>query len=227
MKSVLFSLLSFIFFPISSYSIESEITIEIQIIDNKSSTSKSMSKGDYLLEFNNYNLFDVISKITEIPIEYFHIEGNGNAINPLIIFKATSKEKITKKAVLNAFREVLKNKLGLNLFVLKQKKVVNVIYSKEHNKLKKCKENLIESSILKINRTLKAKCIYTEQLISQINDWYDLNLVNDLDKEGKYNFEIHHANSLEEFLEELNFYYSIRIIKEEREVNTLSLKFKN
>ena len=225
-----FFIVLFCFFTCSnlfSSSYYSEIKIKIEILDDKLVNSSSSARGDNMLEFNGYRLFNIISEITEIPIEYFYLEGNS--MNPLIKFKATSKNKIDKEELIKELNHTLNNELNIAFSYVKSERIVKVIYSLDKNKLKKCtnSESKKESSLMILNRTLKGKCISMNQLINQINDWYSIKIVNEFDKTIKYNFEIHHSNSFEELQNELKFYYSLDIKTEKRYVRALSIVFKN
>lgn len=194
--------------------------ISIEVVEN--TNSKSSSTGDNLIEYNNYLLFDVISKIVGIPVEYFSFEGSVS--NPYVNIKVTSDQKISKNELTTVFIQELKKTLQIDLTIIESNKNVKVLYSLKQNKLSNCTDDTLGSNISKINRTLNAKCISFEQLVEIINDWYSVQLFNGVQDNKRYNFVIHHANNFAELVEELEYYYSISIKEELKKVKMVLLK---
>lgn len=220
----LFSILSFNSVQSSSYTSSSRIEIEIETLDNEDRIRKSSSFGEKLIEYNGYRLFDVLSFITEKPKQYFVFEGEID--NPIVKFEAKSSDKILKNELIESLFDVLKNKLKISITFFEEMDSVKIIYSTDitNKKMFSCPDDYYESSIKIINRTLKARCVTNEQFVQQISEWYGIDLINKLSSSGKYNFELHHSNSLEEFIMELNYFYSIDIKEEEMLVKKMLVK---
>jgi len=203
---------------------QKKINTFIELSNNLNANNKSSSRGDKLIEYNNYSLFDLISKITNVPIQYFKIEDKSiNQKNVLVNFKMVSDSVIDENELINSFLIEVRNKLKLKIKRLKEKQKVKVIYCGNESKMNKCSENSYESKVIRINRTFKGECITTNTFVNQIEDWFGIHIINDLNPNNRYNFEIHHANSLEELIEELFYFYTIDIMEDIRLIETINI----
>jgi hypothetical protein len=205
----------------------SEIIITLKVLNNNPNNTKSSSEGEKMLELNGYSLFEVISNVTDIPVEYFFLEGNS--YNPIVNFRVISTVKLERKDMIIALNSKLKEELDISFSYAKVKRQVEVMFCLNKDKFleNKCPDSENTSTTRIVNRTLKAKCITIDDLIERVHDWFNLKIVSDLDSISKYNFEVHHANTFEEFKNELEFYYSLGFKTESRNVEGLSLIFKN
>ena len=67
-------------------------------------------------------------------------------------------------------------------------------------------------------------------LIDQINDWYTLNIVNEItdgEKRDKrhFNITLQKANTYEELFKELEAYYNIVMESKKRKIKTIHIQF--
>ena len=92
--------------------------------------------------------------------------------------------------------------------------------------MSKCINDNTESSIIKINRTIIAKCITTEKFVNILSELTSEKIYNGLNKISEYNFDIHQANSFNELAQELEYNYCIKIKFEERPIESLIIDFK-
>ncbi|WP_299133106.1 DUF4974 domain-containing protein [uncultured Tenacibaculum sp.] len=200
------------------------IKIDLQVLEMKKNFVSSKATGEKLIQFNNFRLVDFISKITGTPIQYI---SNESGINPLIKFKATSSSRISKKKLIVQLQRILIEKIGLVLkYDKSQEKVKTLKKIVDKSRLVKCDDKNNREVVQIINRTFRGKCVSIKTIVNQIEKWYDIKLFVEEYGNEKYDITIHHANSVEEIIEELKFYYSIKIEEEYKEVRTINL-YKN
>ena len=215
MRSIYYFIVIF-FFSLLSHAAtnNSDIKVEIEVLEEHDYDSQSSVYRDTCIQYNKYRLFDVISKITEIPLGNFKF--NQEVSNPNINFKAKSANFLEKPALINALKISLMDVFDLDIVLKEFQKNVGVIFCYNTSKLKVCdaKSN-IEKSIF-VNNIYTSNCMSSDEFVKQIERWYGKQLINNLNKQNVFDFGVHKANNFEEFIDELNYYYAINIRVEKR-----------
>jgi len=204
------------------------VTVTMSYVDESTSFLNSSSHGDQLFEFNGKRILDVISVLSNISSQYFLIEGNSH--NKLINLKIESKKNLSKQNALDFFLQYLEKKESIYITFPMREVLTFVASNEKPIALESCKEKFHQSKITSINRSWKGECVTLDVLIDQINDWYTLNIVNEItdgEKRDKrhFNITLQKANTYEELFKELEAYYNIVMESKKRKIKTIHIQF--
>ncbi len=213
------SLIIYIYICLLGIQPNNDLKISLDLVENKTGKAPSRASGDRFLQYNYYRLSHFISELTGISESNIY---NKTKFNPFVNFKVTASNAINKDLLIEKVEKILLNKFEIKLTIESVKKNIKVLKEPKGNtKLEICTGN--KSVIQVINRTYKAECIPIEVLVERIREKYNVNLVNDFTSKKRYNFIMHEATTIEEYIEELDFFYSIPIVEEERFVDIINL----
>ena len=186
----------------------------------------SKAHGETLIEFNHYDLEDVISHVMNVPLS--RIDWNGKSYNPKVYFKATwKKNTISMDSIQQHFMALVKENLGIEMLV--NNRLTTVYDMKQIGPLNSrgCTsddESQHSMSFSQINRYFKARCSDSNLLKSKIEEWYHVYIENHVPESIRFNFEIHHTSLFQDFMVELSDLTGVDLIPTSKDLAFLSLQ---
>lgn len=215
------------FYSVSLFGQNTDIKTTLTVVSDADESSYSSASGKNMIQYNNYRLFDLLSVVYKVPVEYFQLEKVK--INPLINFEVRNsgdvlEQLVVKKELSNAIKKVLK----LNVEVINKNKLTTTMTLIDEDKLEICEENINTKDVIKknviVNRTFKGTCVNSNELIEVINEWYSTNIINEMDRSLNFNISMHRSNNFNEFNKEMMVFYGIKFIEKNQLVQTLLIK---
>ncbi|GAL01476.1 hypothetical protein JCM19314_1259 [Nonlabens ulvanivorans] len=216
---------SFIFlFSLNLFGQNDKVETSLIVIPDTEESSQSNASGDSMIQYNNYRLFDLLSIIYKIPIEYFQLKNVKE--NPLLKFEVrTSAKSLDPETVVKELSNAINQVLHIDISVLESNKPTLTMVLNNNNKMKFCDYNLEPFGTQKtstiINRTFKGNCVNSQDIIEVINNWFNTNIINEINQSYVFDISMHKSNSFNDFNKEMRSEYNIEFIEKTQRVKTL------
>ena len=213
---LIFEILFLSFFTYISHSQEG-ITITIEKTEDSSNQGKS--SGEKMIEYQSYNVFDIVSDLTDISTEEFIASDNASKKNIKINLTAESNNTINKDSLRKKVFSLLKINFDIKITIKKEtlKKFTFLIDHKKVNKYSS--DNYNGSSLSLTGKKLIGNCITLNQFKDVVTQWYNESVyINQKNELIKFNVDMIKNKTWDMFRLELAGNVGIDIIKKEIEV---------
>ncbi len=156
-------IITLLIIPINSYA-QSSGTLSISF--SNSGSIKGASDGVRMLEYSNYKLIDILDKVYD---GYFY-EVDSDSLRVRGFDFRWEGSLSDRKGLIEDINYMLALNLGVKVEMVKDSPDV---YSLSYNGKSGCNNNT-GSSIMKLNRMWKGRCVSLSQVAEQMEQWYDI-----------------------------------------------------
>jgi|GEM_PF-5077906 len=201
-----------------------DLEVTLDIIEENEEPDVSNAVGDFLFQYNNYKLHELISKVYNIPKEFIQFENIKTS--PTVSFQIKSETVVLNEDIIRAnLEKIVLEKLMIEISAIEKEMDLITMEIDNSNVLDKCTPSDYAEGILEqkqmSNGTFNGTCISSNDLIEVIKNWYYIIVFNEVDPLIKFNISMQQVNSFKEFSDEMEVFNGIKFSPKAQRVKAL------